>query len=691
MPSDIYLRRALRRLLLSVSLTVAAIVPLSSPASDAAERDSLAARAIGATDSASWQYARKLVRQSGDPVARKLVDYLYLNSPRSSPSFAEIASFLIANPVWPERKQMIVRAEHSFLASMPLRERAEWFRRYPPHTAKGNFLAADTFMEANDHKSGLRILRELWRNGGFETDIERQILGKYGHELDQLDHIARFDGLLWRGQRDAAVRMFKLVGHDQEMLGKARLALRYRAPDVEVALSRVPNTLRADAGLFYERVHWRLNNGKPDLALELAHNAASSLRPPQSPIDNIWWSHQEELARLALSKNDYKTAYAVGATHNYQLPEEAASFAEAEWLSGWIALRFLKQPGVALQHFIRLYNAVKSPVSRSRGAYWAARAAEARGDRKVAKFWYGEAARYPVSFYGQLAAEWDGGTFVKASFDNTQRPTEKELNTYAQQELARAAQLLLSVNKDTLARQFFLALLNQASKSQDYRLAGAFATALQRRDFGVLAAKMAGRDAVWLFEEGYPVLSLPSDIAWRNGPEIALILALAKQESGFNAKAVSPAGAQGLMQLMPSTAQGVARTLKIPYSPQRLTDPVYNLRLGTAYLDHMLGNYDGSYVMALAAYNAGGSRVSKWVSNNGHPLKSSTDMIDWIESIPFSETRSYVQRVMEGVGVYRLRLGIAGNPFRLNADLMRGRPAQSIQAPPPSKPARKAG
>ena len=661
--------------------------------SAAAKRGSLIEQAIGAGDQGSWSYAHKLAAQSGDPAARKLVEYLYLTSGRANPSFAEIAKFLIANPKWPGQKELVVRAEHSFMQTMPLRERVEWFRRYPPFTAKGKYQAAQTFLEAGDHKAGQRFLREVWREGGFELDMERQILRNHGHLLDRQDHIARFDGLLWRGQRDAAVRMVKLVGRDMELLGVARLALRYRAPNVETALARVPKLLRTDPGLFYERVLWRLNAGKPELALELAHHAGGSLRAPQTALGNQWWKHQETLARLALDKKDFKTAYRVAATHNFQPPDEAAPFAEAEFMAGWIALRFLKQPATAFPHFTRLYNAVTSPISRSRGAYWAGRAAEAKGDQKAAKFWYGEAARYPVSFYGQLAAEWNGGAVVRAALDNTKRPTRQELNTYAQQELARATQILLSANKDSLAKQFFTALVESSRNPQDYRLAAAFATELQRRDFGVLAAKRAGNEAVWLFEEGYPVLNLPQDLGGRNGPEIPLILALSKQESGFNVGAISPAGAMGLMQLMPATAQEVARKIKAPYAPQRLIqDPVYNLRLGTAYLDRMLANYDGSYVMALAAYNAGGSRVTKWSGLNGDPRKATTDVIDWIELIPFSETRNYVQRVMEGVGVYRLRLGVTGDPFRIDTDLIRGRPAQrTIELQPPGRPMRKAG
>lgn len=653
---------------------------------------SLVRQAVNAIERGQWLQARALAAQASDPVAKKLITYLYLTSGKADPGFGEIAAFLIAHPGWPSRKELVIRSENNLPDTMPLQERVEWFRRFPPYTAKGKYLAAAAFLEARDNKTGGRLLREVWRDGGFSGDMEREILRDYGGLLDRQDHIARLDGLLWRGQRDAAARMFSLVGKDMELLAKARLALRYRAPDVDAALARVPNLLRNDPGLFYERVHWRLNNGKPEQALKLAHHAAGGLRAPQTPVADIWMKHQITLARLALEKHDYQTAYNVVRTHAYQLPDDAAAYAEAEWLAGWIALRFQNQPAKAFPHFTRLFNAVVTPVSRSRGAYWAGRAAEAKGDRKTADFWYSEAARYPVSFYGQLAAEKRGGTVLRASLDNTQRPTEKELNTYRQQELARATHILIDLDKTAVAKLFFLALLDQSKTPQSFRLAADFASNLQKRDFGILAAKTASRYGVWLLEEGYPVISLPRDLGAGQGAEIALILALSRQESSFNISAVSPTGAIGLMQLMPATANGVARALKIPYQPQRLgTDPVYNLRLGTTYLNGLLDNYSGSYVMALAAYNAGGSRVTNWMAQNGDPRQSLDRMIDWIELIPFSETRNYVQRVMENVGIYRLRLGEAADPFRLEQDLMRGKAARTIQLAPPEKPSRKTG
>lgn len=686
------IKRVCRRLAL---IWVVLILCLSSLQGVKAAPDpniSLIRQAASAIDRGQWLQARTLAAQASDPVAKKLITYLYLISGRADPSFAEIAAFLIANPNWPSQRELIVRAEHSLPDDMPLRERVEWFRRFPPISAKGKFRAAATFLEAGDNKTGGRLLREVWRDGGFNEEMERQILREYGHLLDRQDHIARLDRLLWRGQRDAAARMYKLAGHDMEMLARARLALRYRAPDVEATLARVPNLLRNDPGLFYERVHWRLNNGKPELALELAHRAAGGLRAPEAAVADIWMEHQDNLTRLALEKGDYQTAYSVAKTHNYQLPDDSAAFAEAEWMAGWIALRFQNQPAKAFPHFTRLFNAVVTPMSRSRGAYWAGRAAEAKGDKKAADFWYSEAARYPVSFYGQLAAEKRGGTVLRAALDNTRRPAEKELNTYSQLELARATHLLIDLDKQAVAKQFFSALLEQSKTPQSFRLAADFAGNLQKRDFGVLASKAAGKQAVWLLEEGYPVISLPRDLGGGRGAEIALILALSRQESSFNVSAISPAGAIGLMQLMPATANGVARALKIPYQPQRLgTDPVYNLRLGTAHLNDLLDNYGGSYVMALAAYNAGGSRVAKWLSKNGDPRKSIDSMIDWIEMIPFSETRGYVQRVMENVGVYRLRLGESGDPFRLDQDLMRGKAARTIQLAPPGKPARRTG
>ncbi len=672
----------------------AALISISAPAAAAVRPNAhaqLVADAIAAAERGHLQFASKLVKQSPDPIARKLVNYFYLMSPNSAPSFSELAVFLDANPEWPGRKDMQVRAEHSLEASISLARRLSWFKRYPPHSIRGRYMAAETFLQSNDATTGVKLLREVWGDGGLPLEIEREILQKYRRHLSPADHKARFENLLWRGQRDAAQRMYRIVDKDLELLGRARLSLRYNAPDVERAISKVPRTYRNDPGLFYERTRWRLENSKPQSALELARELPK-LSIPNGDAGELWWKHQDALSRMALAERDYGTAYRVAATHAFTAKEDTALFAEAEWLAGWISLRFLHKPEQALPHFTRMHEAVAFPTMRSRGAYWAGRAAEAKGDKQTAARWFATAANFPATYYGQLAMARRGGIALPhAMLDNTALPDKGARQAFSQQELVRATQLLLHMKRDRNARQFFQALVETSKSPQSYRLAAMLAQENNRPELGMLAAKLASREGVWLFEAGYPVINLPKNVDRNGGLEDALILAVSRQESGFNTAAISPAGARGLMQLMPATAKDVARSLKVSYQENLLiTNPVYNTRLGSFYLSQMLRRFDGSYALALAAYNAGGSRANAWSKLYGDPLRPDTDVVDWVEQIPFGETRNYVQRVMENVGVYRMRLGNTADPFRLDRDLMRGRdPAQSYDAPrlpPPRDP-----
>lgn len=645
----------------------------------------LVAEAIAAAERGHWQFASKLARQSPDPVARKLVSYFYLISPKSTPSLTEFATFLDANPDWPGRNEMIMRAEHSLAQSIPPVQALQWFKRYKPLSIRGRFLAAKAFLQTGDSQTGLQLLRDLWVEVSLPLELEREILEAHGRFLTSVDHKIRFENLLWHGQRDAAQRMYRFVGRDLELLGRARLSLRYSAPDVQRAISLVPVIYRSDAGLFYERARWRMQNGKPQTALDLARETPR-LNNPNGNAGEIWWKQQDTLTRLAIEVRDYPTAYRVAAIHPFTAAQNTALFAEAEWLAGWVSLRFLNKPEQALPHFTQLYEAVAFPAMRARGAYWAGRAAEASGDAGSASHWYAKAAIFPATFYGQLAAARGRIKISPAALDNAPLPASAEIDAFAKLDLARATRLLLQMKRDKSARQFFQALVDASKSGQSYRLAAQFAQQNNHPELGILAAKLASRKGVWLLEAGYPVVNLPNNGSVSGWPESALILAVVRQESNFNIAAVSSAGALGLMQLMPATAREVTRSLKVSYNQSLLTsDPVYNTRLGSFYLSQMLRKFDGSYVLALAAYNAGGGRANNWARLNGDPRLQETDVVDWIELIPFSETRNYVQRVMENAGVYRLRLGNAADPFRLEQDLQRGRAqAQSYDTPPPA-------
>ena len=354
------------------------------------------------------------------------------------------------------------------------------------------------------------------------------------------------------------------------------------------------------------------------------------------------------VSALLLAALAYKLA-----TSHFQT--DGADFAEAEWLAGWIALRKLNRPDEALRHFQTLYDNVSYPVSRARAAYWLARTYEVKEQNNTATRWYREAASYITCFYGQLAA----GHLLESerkSLPKEPEPSDKDVAAFEARDLTHVVRLLADFDdRRREVRSFMIAIARTAKTPIDWTLATRLAQDTGRYDLAVAISKLALQNGVVLSNSGYPALE-PVNAASEQFPDPTILHAVVRQESAFDAEAISNAGARGLMQLMPETALRVARRLKMPFSKNRLTrDPTYNLRLGQAYLADMLGEYDGSLILALAAYNAGPVRVERWLETYGDPGPSIYDAIDWTESIPFSETRNYVQRVLENLAVYRSR------------------------------------
>jgi soluble lytic murein transglycosylase len=345
---------------------------------------------------------------------------------------------------------------------------------------------------------------------------------------------------------------------------------------------------------------------------------------------------------------------------------KGVAFAEAEFLAGWIALRRLKKTADALTHFQTLYDGAPTDVARSRGAYWLGRAHETAGHSKEAMDWFGRAAAFGHTFYGQLAARrLPGGTWQMPS-DPTPTPAEQE--TLAGRELVAAARYIGQAGEPDRTRPFLRRLARQVTTPGETRLLAELAAELKRPDVALAVARRASDSGVILFDALFPVV----EIGATGSVERALALALTRQESEFNAAAVSSSGALGLMQLLPATAREVAGKLSLPFVQDKLTsDPAYNVTLGSQYLAQMLKRFGGSYEIALAAYNAGPTRVARWLDSTGDPRGGKVDMVDWIEMIPLRETRNYVQRIMENLQVYRARFG-GGPKLSIEADLRRG-------------------
>ena len=644
-------RRLAAALLIAAGLSAAPLAP-----SFAAPDLALARQAVAAAKQDRLDEAVRLARASGDPVLAKLVTWIDYSSGGVEADFAALSAFVEANPDWPLLSQITRRAEAAITAATPTASVIAWFDAHPPVSADGGMAYARALRAAGRGEKATQVTRDTWVEQSFGPQQERQFLALLGDLLRPEDHWRRLDRLLWDRQDTSAQRMLPRLSPDHRALALARMALQANQEAPEPLLAAVPARLRDNPGLIYDRVRWRRLHDRDEEAIELlTHPARNQVRP------DLWWQERAILARRALQKGLLSRAYQTAAEHGLQ---GGTPYVEAEFLAGWVALRFLDDRGEAVSQFLRLAERATHPSARARAAYWAGRGFESLDDPQ-AREWFTRAARYPTTFYGQLAVARLGNAAF--SLPGDPQPDAADLTRFEQREAVQAARWLLRLGEDDLLRPFFLRLNDTVQNSGERVLVARLARDGGRDDLGLLVARRSDRDGVTLLEAGWPV---PAFAAQEVAAEKALVLALIRQESGFMPEVVSPAGARGLMQLLPSTAEQVARGTDIAYSAKRLDDPAVNIRLGSAYLQAMIDRFDGSYMLALASYNAGPGRVRRWIQEYGDPRDPRVDVVDWVEMIPFNETRNYVQRVMESVAVYRARLGAPAGAT-LEADLRR--------------------
>ncbi|SDG95085.1 soluble lytic murein transglycosylase [Roseospirillum parvum] len=610
-------------------------------------------------DDNAWDAAHAEAAKGGLPLLAKVLRWRHYLEPRADVGFAEITAFLAANPEWPYPSLLRRRAEEAIRIGEDPRAVVDWFEAHPPLGTDGHIALARALDTLGEESRAAEEARAAWRTGTFGRAQERAFLAQFAEDLTPDDHIARLDHLIWSRELVSARRMLKRVPDDHRHLAHARLALADRQNGVDAAIKQVPPALRDHPGLVYERLNWRRAKGRYEAAIALLDHPAANQGDPDR-----WWRERAILAREALERGHITAAYRAAAEHGQ---ESGAGFAEAEWLAGWIALRFLREPETAVGHFARMYDGVRYPISRARGAYWAGRAAEAAGDAAGAAHWYGEAAPHVTTYYGQLAiAKLGDPRSWPLPVDPL--PTADDIAAVNAREATQVIRLLHALERRDEIPAFVLRLGDLAETPGQAALAATLARDNGRPDAAVALARRVVLEGTSLVESGWPVPRLDYPPA----PEQALILSIIRQESNFNPEAVSRAGARGLMQLMPTTASRVAKAAGRPYDKAQLTeDPVYNVQIGAHYLASLIDDYGGSYVMAIAAYNAGPSRVARWVRDNGDPRDPDIDPIDWVEQITFKETRNYVQRVLEGLQVYRHRLGTTELALSLDSDLKR--------------------
>jgi len=445
--------------------------------------------------------------------------------------------------------------------------------------------------------------------------------------------------------------MLRYLPKDYELLYNARQILMSKSYGVDKAIRDVPSRLKNDAGLKYDRLKWRRKRGRVDDSLEIIRKLKGNkdylVRPDK------WWTERAIIARALIYKKKYEMAYKVASKHSL---DKSPEFAEAEWMSGWIALSFLNDPILAIDHFNNFYQNVGYPISLSRGAYWLGKSYEKIGDKKLSQQWYEEATKYLTTYYGQLA-HLKIKPNERFELQEQQKITNDYRKDFYKKDLVKIIYLLDELNKDKYTKSILKHIANDDVENGSEILAAELATKISRYDFAIQISKLASYEKRFHNNFNYPIISTPNYVNGRKIPETAFILSLIRQESEFDMTANSHAGAQGLMQLMPYTAKLVSKQAKLPYSKSRLTsDPEYNINLGSHYIAGLILQYDGAYPFATAAYNAGPKRVKYWKKINKNPQKNQVDFVDWVELIKFKETRNYVQRVMENYNVYRYLL-----------------------------------
>ncbi len=605
-----------------------------------------------------WTEARKLAATAQDPLLEQVIIWLDFQEPGRGGTFTELHRFLERHPDWPQRAALRREAERQMPESLPPRVVVDWFKDEPPLTGAGAMRLAAALIATGRNAEAAELARRAWIELAFSPPEDHAFAKAFGAHLHPAEHIQRLDRLLWLGDDAAARRMFVRLDAGARSLAEARLALRAMSGGVDTAVKRVPAVLRDDPGLVYERARWRRRKEQYLGAAQLLDRA-----PLSTPFADRLWAERDDAARRALDRGDAHLAYRLAKNHGVA---SGPAFADGEFMSGWIALGFLRQPKTALGHFELLYAGVSSPISAARGAYWAGRAAEAMNDQAKALQWYGLAARHTATYYGQLAARRLGWSEAP-DFPGPPAVTAEAKATFETRELVRIVRALEQGGGRDWTRPFFLQLIGNGASAADHRLAAELAVELGRHDLALAAAK-SGRGTVDLVDHLFPLRPVPAGA----GVEEALLLSVMRQESAFDPAAISSAGARGLMQLLPATAKTVAKQNGLAYKRDLLIDdPDYNIRLGSTYLASLVSDYRGSYVLALAAYNAGPGRVKQWLAEHGDPRDPKVDVIDWVERIPFSETRNYVQRIMETLAVYRHRLRPGRLALTLEQDLKR--------------------
>ena len=598
-----------------------------------------------------------------DPVARKLVEWLILRGDDTDADISRYAAFIAANPSWPGVLSLRRKAE-----SVMWQDRTDpatvvaFFRSEPPRTAKGKFALARAKLAQGDTTGAQQLVSESWRDDAFSSEIEAAARDAFAGLITPTDDKIRMDARLYAEDDDSGLSAARHLDAMQLAIAKARAAVFNKESNAKALLEAVPEAGQRDAGLIFSRIQWLRRSDKIDEAGRLMATAprdAAELRD----VDQ-WWIERRLIARKLLDLGDFKLAY--------ELASEAATpnndnyRAEQQFTAGWIALRFLREPAVSLAHFARIADGESNPITLARSFYWQGRAAESTGHQQDARTYYETAARYPTAYYGQLARARLGIDEVAL------QPSPQPQQDLRGLEIARVFEILYAVDARDVIASMAADLADKADDTAALATLAEIATRHNDARTTLLIGKIALGRGLPLAQYAFPDFGVPE--FQQIGPQVerCVIYSIVRQESAFNPKVVSSANALGLMQVTPAAGRDTAKRFNVTFDQQRLmSDVAYNAQLGAAELGRDIASWRGSYILAFVAYNAGPRRAKEWIDQYGDPRDEKVDPVDWVERIPLSETRNYVQRILENMQVYRARLD--NNPrLSIEADMRRG-------------------
>ena len=591
-----------------------------------------------------WSKAKKIANQ--DTTLIKLIDWYFLNQNKNPKFFQKTNEFIIRNPDWP-KKEFLRKKNEMFIGSKWNNNKIiNYFDLYPPLTTKGAVNYVDALRKKNGINNVKNLASEIWIERNFSKTQSKDFYKKYKKILTPNDHLKRIDRLTWVGRSYEARRMLPIINKNYRNLYSAKIVLRRREGNADSVVSRVPRNLKKDEGLIFERLRWRRKTRLYDTAFELIDPLPNNLK-----YEKKWWYETSILIRKFIERKKYQKSYKLAKDFSGKSTKYAS---ESEWLAGWIGYNFLNlKSEIYINHFLNSYENTNHRGEKAKSAYWVGKSYKKIGNEGQSKIWFETAAKEVTEFYGQLSFDQikkNNVTLIENQELYGKSLITKEDLKLMETSLYKATEIVLLYSNRNTAKKFFSALLEFCNKPGEFQLVARLGENSRRVDLAIKASNKAFGKNINLYHFGYPTISYKL----ASGLEKELVYAVIRQESIFDEKAHSRAGARGLMQLMPATAKRVSKKINLKYSKSSLkTNPQYNVALGSFYLKSLIENYNGSYLLALVGYNAGPRNAGKWIKKFGDPRKKNVDPISWIEQIPIKETRLYVKKVLSNLQVYR--------------------------------------